>query len=128
LQILVHCNAGASRAPTAVLAYLVAKKPITLDDAFAYVTRMRSVVSPNKRFLFQLAMLEVRLYESSSVYYNRHWRFYEFNLFRAKGMEERPRLGLFATVIALYGVVEVEVDLIAEAQALAPPKNSISIR
>ena len=75
---------------------------------------MRSVVYPNKRFLFQLAMLEVKLFESCSVYYHKHWRFFEFNVFRAQQVEERERLGMFGTVTTLYEKEEVEEDLLAK--------------
>jgi hypothetical protein len=110
----VHCSAGASRAPTAVISYLLAKKRVTLEDAYNYVCRIRSVVFPNKRFLFQLAMLEVKLFESCSVYYHRHWRFFEFNVFRAQQVEARDRLGMFATVMTLYETIEEEEDLLAK--------------
>lgn len=109
----MHCSAGASRAPTAVIAYLLAKKRVTLEDAYNYVCRMRSVVYPNKRFLFQLSMLEVKMFESSSVYYHKHWRFFEFNVFRAQQVEERERLGMYATVMTLYETLEEEEDLLA---------------
>jgi predicted protein tyrosine phosphatase len=58
-QILVHCNAGASRAPTAVLAYLLVQKKIPLVDAYNYLQYVRPFTQPNKKFLYQLAMLEV---------------------------------------------------------------------
>ncbi len=77
---------------------------------------MRPVVYPNKRFLFQLAMLEVRLFESCSVYYHKHWRFYEFNVFRSQLVEERERLGLFKTVMTLYENFEEEEDLLSQTQ------------
>ena len=112
----MHCNAGASRAPTAVMAYLLAKKNVTLDDAYNYVARMRPVVYPNKRFLFQLAMLEVKLFESCSVYYHKRWRFYEFNVFRTQGVEARDRLGMFMTVMTLYESIVEEEDYLALTQ------------
>ena len=59
IQILVHCTAGASRAPSAVMAYLVAARMIPLVDAFEYVRALRPLTSPNNRFLLQLALLEV---------------------------------------------------------------------
>mmetsp|Transcript_26755 Transcript_26755/g.29162 ORF Transcript_26755/g.29162 Transcript_26755/m.29162 type:complete len:367 (+) Transcript_26755:74-1174(+) len=66
-RIFVHCLAGSSRAPTAVLAYLITEKRIPLVDAYNYITSLRSFVRPNNRFLFQLAMLEVQLGEGCSV-------------------------------------------------------------
>lgn len=61
-------------------------------------------------------MLEVRLFESCSVYYHKHWRFYEFNVFRSQLVEERERLGLFKTVMTLYENFEEEEDLLSQAQ------------
>jgi protein-tyrosine phosphatase len=70
LQILVHCTAGASRAPSCVMAYLLVCKKISLNDAYAYLSAIRPQVMPNKGFLFQLATLEV-LYCTSyqSIYF-----------------------------------------------------------
>ncbi len=59
VQVLVHCTAGASRAPSIVLAFLVFAKKLPLVDAYNYLTAIRPLVAPNKHFLFQLAMLEV---------------------------------------------------------------------
>lgn len=58
-QILVHCTAGSSRAPTAVLSYLVVTKKIPLVDAYKYVRTLRPLTNPNNKFLLQLALLEV---------------------------------------------------------------------
>lgn len=99
-----------------MIAYLVAKKTITLEDAFNYVLRVRPVIFPNKRFLFQLAMLEVKLFESCSVYYHKLWRFYEFNVFRSQQVPERDRLGMFSTVMTLYDSVEEEQDFLSQTQ------------
>lgn len=51
---------GASRAPTMVMAYLIARRKISLLDSYRYIQSLRSVVQPNAHFLFQLAQLEVR--------------------------------------------------------------------
>lgn len=58
-QILVHCTAGSSRAPTAVISYLVIAKKIPLVDAYKYVRTLRPLTNPNNKFLLQLALLEV---------------------------------------------------------------------
>jgi protein-tyrosine phosphatase len=57
----VHCSIGASRAPTAVMAYLVYARGIPLVDAFQYLVVLRPLVIPNQHFLFELAKLEVFL-------------------------------------------------------------------
>jgi protein-tyrosine phosphatase len=60
LQVYVHCNAGASRAPAMVMAYLISVRKISLIDAYEYMQSVRILVQPNKHFLYQLAELEVR--------------------------------------------------------------------
>jgi protein-tyrosine phosphatase len=58
-KVYVHCTMGASRAPTMVMAYLIAKRKISLLDSLRYLQALRSVIQPNAHFLFQLAQLEV---------------------------------------------------------------------
>ncbi|KAJ1434656.1 protein-tyrosine phosphatase-like protein [Ochromonadaceae sp. CCMP2298] len=58
-RVFVHCTVGSSRAPSAVLAYLVYNKGVPLIDAFRYVRTLRPVTLPNHRFLLELAKLEV---------------------------------------------------------------------
>ena len=58
----MHCTIGASRAPSAVLAYLVYGKGIPLVDAFNLLLTLRPIVMPNQHFLFELAKFEVRRY------------------------------------------------------------------
>ena len=111
--MLVHCTAGASRAPTIVLAYLVYVKKIPLVDAYKYLCAVRPVVMPNKHFLFQLAMLEAQVGEGCSVYFHPEWRFYEFNTFRAEGVDARPAIGIYNTVVKLYTKERNEEDLLS---------------
>lgn len=114
-KILVHCNAGASRAPTAVLAYLIFAKNIALCDAYNYITAMRPLVKPNQHFLFQLAMLEVQMGLGCSVYFHYDWRFYEFNVFRAEQIPMRRTIGVTRTIMKLYDKDKKDIDLLAEA-------------
>jgi len=113
-RVLVHCNAGASRAPTAVLAYLVFAKNISLCDAYNYITALRPLVRPNNHFLFQLAMLEVQMGLGCSVYFHNDWRFYEFNVFRAEQVPMRRTIGVTRTVLKLYDTEKGPVDLLAK--------------
>lgn len=57
----MHCAEGASRAPTAVMAYLVSIKGIPLADAYDHISILRPIIVPNQHFLFELAQLEVIL-------------------------------------------------------------------
>lgn len=113
-RMFVHCTAGASRAPTAILAFLVYHRNVPLVDAYRFVQALRPVVKPNTHFLFQLAMLEVQLSQECSVYYHPDWRFFEFNTFRAEGVPARTRWGLFSTAMKLWAPVNVAIDMLED--------------
>ncbi|XP_051173777.1 probable dual specificity protein phosphatase DDB_G0283417 [Leptopilina boulardi] len=53
-NILVHCNAGISRSPTIVIAYLMAREKLTFDIAFERVKNVRNRIKPNEGFVRQL--------------------------------------------------------------------------
>jgi hypothetical protein len=53
-NVLVHCSAGISRSPTLVLAYIMKKDHITLDEAFDKMRKLRQIVDPNVSFIIQL--------------------------------------------------------------------------
>lgn len=57
-RVLVHCQAGVSRSPTIVIAYLMARSHKNLTEAFAYVKDRRSIVAPNLNFMGQLLEFE----------------------------------------------------------------------
>lgn len=59
-KILVHCHQGASRSATLVVAYVAYKLEMSIVDALVYVKSKRSIVSPNRGFLDQLAAYETR--------------------------------------------------------------------
>ena len=82
-RVLVHCQAGASRAAAMVIAYLVAEREISLADAYTYVRARRPIVSITDHFMFQLAQLELAQDQGCSVLYHKDWKFYEFNMMRA---------------------------------------------
>ncbi len=52
--VLVHCHAGISRSVTLVIAYLMWKYKIGVDEAIAFVKSKRSVIRPNDGFRKQL--------------------------------------------------------------------------
>ncbi|XP_071111624.1 dual specificity protein phosphatase 12-like [Haliotis cracherodii] len=56
--ILVHCFAGMSRSATMVIAYMMAKCQTDLQEALAYVKKMRSIIRPNRGFMEQLQLYE----------------------------------------------------------------------
>ncbi|KAF0026972.1 hypothetical protein F2P81_021709 [Scophthalmus maximus] len=52
--VLVHCNAGVSRAPSVVIGYLMSCDSRSFDDALSLVKSARLASSPNPGFLDQL--------------------------------------------------------------------------
>lgn len=57
-NVLVHCNAGVSRSATIVIAYLMATRGCSYDEAFAIVKDKRNCARPNEGFVEQLRSLE----------------------------------------------------------------------
>ena len=57
-RVFVHCAAGMSRSPTVVIAYLMWKKKLPLNDAINFVKNKRPVISPNLNFMKQLEIFE----------------------------------------------------------------------
>ncbi|VDM35305.1 unnamed protein product [Hydatigera taeniaeformis] len=58
-RVLVHCQAGVSRSPSLVLAYLVAHSSLTVLEAFALVNHLRSAIGPSFHFLGQVERFRV---------------------------------------------------------------------
>merc|ERR1712117_361923 len=56
--VLVHCQAGISRSPTIVMAYLMNKMSLGWQDACKYVQERRNIVAPNFSFISQLFKFE----------------------------------------------------------------------
>ncbi|KAI0064079.1 phosphatases II [Artomyces pyxidatus] len=59
--VLTHCRSGNSRGASVIIAYLIAKKRMSVDEALAYVKSRRPFVQPNIGFLAQLAIFERNL-------------------------------------------------------------------
>lgn len=62
-NILVHCSAGISRSPTLVLAYMIKKYHMKLDEAFQKMRQLRTIVDPNISFILQLREWEKKCSE-----------------------------------------------------------------
>ncbi|OXA62139.1 Dual specificity protein phosphatase 12 [Folsomia candida] len=62
-RVLVHCYYGVSRSATLVLAYLMQKYRLSLEEAQNRLEQRRSVVGPNYGFLSQLKLYEVMEYK-----------------------------------------------------------------
>ena len=59
--VLVHCNAGISRASTISIGYLMSREKMSLKDAHAHVKAQRPACCPNVGFMVQLQTFEERL-------------------------------------------------------------------
>ena len=57
-KVFVHCAAGMSRSPTVVIAYIMWKNKIFLNDAIKIVKNKRRLISPNVNFMNQLKIFE----------------------------------------------------------------------
>jgi len=57
-KVLVHCQAGVSRSPAIVTAYLIATSSKTLMNAFTVIKDRRPIVAPNINFMGQLLEFE----------------------------------------------------------------------
>jgi protein-tyrosine phosphatase len=60
-NILVHCAAGVSRSATLVVAYLMSRKGLSLDQAMATVYQKRPWIRPNAGFMQLLKTFEGKL-------------------------------------------------------------------
>lgn len=53
-RIFIHCNAGISRSPSVVIAFVMKYLKINFDKAFEYVKKTRPAIKPNDGFILQL--------------------------------------------------------------------------
>lgn len=60
-RVFVHCNAGISRSPTIIIAYVMKHLKISFCDALELVKQTRSTINPNAGFVSQLKDYEVYL-------------------------------------------------------------------
>ncbi|XP_028992836.1 dual specificity protein phosphatase 19a [Betta splendens] len=63
--VLVHCNAGVSRAPAVVVGYLMSCDGQAFDDALSRVQSARPASSPNPGFLQQLRSFKTQMINGS---------------------------------------------------------------
>lgn len=57
-KVVVNCFAGVSRSSSIVIAYIMYKYKLTLEEAFQYVKSKRPIIQPNPGFMQQLKELE----------------------------------------------------------------------
>lgn len=56
-RVLVHCNAGVSRAASVCIGYLITKRSMRFEEAFDLVKASRPCIQPNQGFLKQLKQM-----------------------------------------------------------------------
>ena len=61
--ILVHCFAGISRSVTVIVAYLMSKNAMPLNEAYDFVKKCKPNISPNFNFMGQLLEFEKALHQ-----------------------------------------------------------------
>ncbi|KAK6166320.1 hypothetical protein SNE40_023045 [Patella caerulea] len=61
--VLVHCNAGVSRAATLVISYLMKFNKMNFQEAYDYLKEKRPAIRPNDGFVHQLKQYEIHLKE-----------------------------------------------------------------
>ncbi|XP_029165135.1 dual specificity protein phosphatase 19-like [Nylanderia fulva] len=57
-NILVHCNAGVSRSPAIIIAYLIIHTKLSYNEAYNKVKEARNCIRPNDGFVKQLRNIE----------------------------------------------------------------------
>ena len=83
---------GVSRSITVVVAYLMAREGMRLNEAILHVLKRRRYAKPNTAFLLALAKYEIELYGNSSVADSplAMWNFWEWNKEKGK-VKKYPR-------------------------------------
>lgn len=67
-NVLVHCTAGKSRSPTALISYLIKKFQISTKLAFSYVSACRNFIQPVDAFINQLKVWENMCKTAANVF------------------------------------------------------------
>lgn len=62
--VLVHCLAGISRSVTVMLAYLMAHRQLSLNEAYNMVLKRKANIDPNFHFMQQLHSFEKQLLDA----------------------------------------------------------------
>lgn len=66
-KVLVHCQAGISRSPTIVIAYLMSRYNMNLNDAYDRVKLFRPIIGPNLIFMNQLQDYDSSLHQNKNA-------------------------------------------------------------
>lgn len=63
LNVLIHCQAGASRSPTIIVGYMISFLQMTSTYSYNYLYSKRCVVNPNHGFKKQILTYQERQYQ-----------------------------------------------------------------
>merc|ERR1712173_172212 len=77
--VLVHCQAGISRSPTIVMAYLMNKMTLGWQEAYKYVQERRTIAAPNFSFISQLFRFEKEKINVKFEKLDEKWRNVKFD-------------------------------------------------
>ncbi|ELU15396.1 hypothetical protein CAPTEDRAFT_176337 [Capitella teleta] len=83
--VMVHCQAGQSRSAAVVLAYVMQKLDLSLEDAMTLVRKQRPQIGPNEGFMRQLELFEVM--GNKVDLQSNHFKVYRLNLIAEKIQE-----------------------------------------
>jgi len=61
-RVLIHCDQGVNRAAAVTMAYLMAARGCTLEDAYFYLESLRPTIQPAYHFLKQLMNYEAEIF------------------------------------------------------------------
>lgn len=68
-QVVVNCFAGISRSATIVIAYLMYKNKLSVQEAISFVRTKRPFINPNYGFVCQLYQLQDSLHNLDNIDY-----------------------------------------------------------
>jgi hypothetical protein len=70
--VFIHCSMGISRSPTIVIAFLMYKYNMYLDDATKKVLQVREFIFPNDNFIMQLFKFEKNIFGLMSFTHDKY--------------------------------------------------------
>ncbi|CAF3625850.1 unnamed protein product [Rotaria sp. Silwood1] len=73
-KILIHCEAGISRSPSIIIAYLMRYHNQSLKAAYDYVKKCKNNVGPNTGFFKQLIQFEQQLSSNNNISDNNNFK------------------------------------------------------
>jgi protein-tyrosine phosphatase len=66
-QVIVNCFAGVSRSATIVIAYIMYKNKLSVQDAILFVRSKRNIINPNYGFVCKLYNLQEKLHTLDTI-------------------------------------------------------------